>query len=236
MHRACWCSLLLAVVVVVPMYSQTGNGAPSGSHYNLNIIGVDKGKNPTLTNSDRHTIFVALGTKKEAVETDIYLTQGPFQVCDGNGFDQAYTCDGTAISINGTNKLGAVFQLPCDTATVGGTTTGTCPSGTSEAYSVWARALGMPGGQATITTCAYDNTGTLVCSTENAVLVRGSGKPIFKNVTTDLTTLSCTAGTAGCPCASGTCTFEIFDTSFEQFLWQYNNQGLRLAQIRFYPE
>jgi hypothetical protein len=235
MYRTCLCTLL-ALAVVLPAYSQTGNGAPSGAHYNLNIIGVSKGKTANLTNSDRHTIFVALGSKNNGVSTSIYLTQGPFQVCDGNGFDQAYDCNGTPISVNGSNKLGAVFQLPCDTATVGGTTTGTCPSGTSEAYSVWARALGGPGGSATITTCAYDNTGTLVCSTENAVLVRGSGKQMFKDVTTDLTTLSCTAGTAGCPCLTGTCTFEIFDSSFEQFLWDYDNQGLRLAQVRFYPE
>jgi hypothetical protein len=237
MYRTCLYTLL-AFAVVLPARSQTGNGAPSGAHYNLNIIGVEKGKTPTLTSSDRHTIFVALGSKNSpnGISTAIYLTQGPFQVCDGNGFDQAYDCNLNPITINGSNKLGAVFQLPCDTATVGSTDTGTCPSGTSEAYSVWAEALGTPGGSATITTCAYDNTGTYVCSTDNAVLVRGSNKPSFKDVTTDLTTLSCTAGTAGCPCATGTCTFEIFDTNFEQFLWDYSNKGLRLAQVRFYPE
>src|ERR1051325_929367 len=152
MHRTCLC-LLIALAFLLPARAQTGNGAPSGSHYNLNIIGVAKGKNATLTNSDRHTIFVALGSKNNGVSTSIYLTQGPFQVCDGNGFDQAYDCNGSPISVNGANKPGAVFQLPCDTATVGSTTTGTCPSGTSEAYSVWARALGGPGGSATITTC-----------------------------------------------------------------------------------
>jgi hypothetical protein len=236
MYRICICTVL-AFVVSLPAFSQTGNGALSGSHYNLNIIGVDKGKNPTLTSTDRHTIFVALGSKGAAVQTNIYLTQGPFQVCDGNGFDQAYDCNGNPISINGSNQLGAVFQLPCDTATVGGTTTGTCPSGTSQPYYVYAEALGTPGGSSTITTCAYDNTGTLVCSTDNAVLVRGSSKPKFTNVTTDLTTLTCTTGTTGCPCLTGTsCTYEIFDTNFEQFFWDYNNQGLRLAQVRFYPQ
>jgi len=28
----------------------------------------------------------------------IYLTQGPFQVCDGHGFDQAYDCNLNPIS------------------------------------------------------------------------------------------------------------------------------------------
>src|SRR5436309_16112070 len=38
----------------------TGNGAPSGPHYNLNIIGVPKTKTADMTNSDGHTIFVPL--------------------------------------------------------------------------------------------------------------------------------------------------------------------------------
>jgi len=213
----------------------TGNGAPSGPHYNLNIIGVNKGKNPPLTFSDRHTIFVALGSRNQSLITNIFLTQGPFHVCDGNGFDPAYDCDGNPIKVSGNTQMGAVFQLPCDTATVGGTQTGTCPDGTSEAYSVWVEALGKPGGQATVTTCAFDSTGTLVCSTNNKVLSRGGGKSGFSNVTTLLTTLTCTAGTLGCPCLTGTCSFELFDNAFQQFLWQYDNQGLRNAQVRFYP-
>src|SRR2546425_10254884 len=37
-----------------------GNGAPSGSHYNLNIIGVPKDKTAAMTNNDGHRIFVEL--------------------------------------------------------------------------------------------------------------------------------------------------------------------------------
>src|SRR5262249_29086621 len=69
----------------------TGNGAPSGPHFNLNIIGVDKGKTAPLTSSDRHTIFVALG-KNAATISKIYLMPGDFQVCDGNAFDAAFDC------------------------------------------------------------------------------------------------------------------------------------------------
>jgi hypothetical protein len=35
-----------------------GNGAPEGSHYNLNIIGVSKDRSAELTDSRGHTIFV----------------------------------------------------------------------------------------------------------------------------------------------------------------------------------
>src|SRR5262245_19193830 len=58
----------------------TGNGALSGPHFNLNIIGVQKGKSPNLTGGDGHRIFVPLvGTAK------INLTEGTdFQVLDAN--------------------------------------------------------------------------------------------------------------------------------------------------------
>jgi hypothetical protein len=55
-------------------------------------------------------------------------------------------------------------------------------------------------------------------------------------VTTALTTLTCTAGTPNCPCASGTCTFEIFNSAFQFFLWDYDNAGLKNAKLRFYNE
>ena len=34
---------LATAAFTLPAYAQTGHGAPSGVHYNLNIIGVDKG-------------------------------------------------------------------------------------------------------------------------------------------------------------------------------------------------
>src|SRR6185503_18940695 len=131
-------------------------------------------KTSTMTDSNRHTIFVALGRKDGAVATSIWLTPGEFQVCDGNGFDKAFNCDGTQI---GRGLAGAVFQLPCNTAVP---TDFGCQEGTvSASYSVWGRALGQPGGGATVTTCAYDDTGALICSSESTldVFSRGTGKP-----------------------------------------------------------
>jgi len=91
-----------------------GNGAPSGAHYNLNIIGVEKGKTSPMTGSNRHTIFVPLkstksgqyskpnfdangtGVQTAIVDSKIWLVPGDsFQVCDGNAFDMAYGCDDT---------------------------------------------------------------------------------------------------------------------------------------------
>ena len=63
--------------------AQTGNGAPSGGHYNLNIICVPNGKKADMTNTQGHTIFVSCsGTSK------INLIEGAdFEVLDRNGTD-----------------------------------------------------------------------------------------------------------------------------------------------------
>ena len=79
-------AVLGAAVVSIPGFAQNGNGITSnGPHYNLNLIGVTKGKNAPLTGSDRHTIFVPLYSKPgtpldtdPAPGADIWLTQGPF--------------------------------------------------------------------------------------------------------------------------------------------------------------
>src|SRR5262249_60391823 len=44
----------------------TGNGAPSGSHYTLNIIGVPKGKTADMTGNNGSRIFVLLNGGEDA--------------------------------------------------------------------------------------------------------------------------------------------------------------------------
>ncbi len=222
-------------IVSIPGFAQqtiTGNGAPSGAHYDLNIIGVTKAKAPPLTGSDRHTIFVPLVSDQGAADTDvasgadILLTQGPFTVCDGNAFDAAYDCNGTQIA-----KQGAVFQLPCNLniATATGTTLVPCPTtGAVASYTVWGRAVGTPNpnGSSSITTCATDlSTGTVVCSVDSnvAVFVRKSGKPVFSDVTNQLTSL-----------VTSTQTVSLFGAGFQNFFWDYDNNGNKLLQLRFY--
>ncbi len=222
-----------------------GNLTIHGAHYNLNIIGVEKGKTQPMTGSDRHTIFVALGdaTKKDPpVITKIYLSSGPdFRVCDGNGFDPAYDCNGSVIAA-GNN--GATFQLPCNTHLTAGdaTTLFSCDEvGENQAaYEVFARALGSPKNspQVTIKTCAtevVDVNGsaslTELCSTESVVLVRNTSKPQWKNVTQELTSLC-----VNDPLDPGTCDlrYALFRNELEDWFWQYANQGVKLTQLRFY--
>jgi hypothetical protein len=213
MKRLSFC-LVVALAVAMPVFAQTGNGAPSGPHYNLNIIGKDNCPGDDLKGGDRHTIFVPLEGKSQ-----IFLQEGDFQVLDGNACDEG----------------GAKFQLPANPFT--------CPEDdpeclntdpTFQEYLVYARALGKPDGQAKITTCATDtDTGEIVCSTENVVLVRSKGKSSFRNVTKELTTLC--LDTDDPP--DGVCDVRVglFEDGFEGFFWDFDNDGLRLAQLRFYP-
>ena len=135
--------------------------------------------------------------------TKINLSEGDFQVLDANG------TDGTA-----------AFQLPNPDPDGDGTTT----------YSVFARALGKPGGSSKTTTCFTDTTGTY-CSVYSSVLVRGTGKSSFDNVSKEL--LYVYTDTNG----DGTLErYSLFSDPMAQYYWQYDNSGLHLAQLRFYEQ
>src|SRR5213083_322641 len=203
---------LSATTVAAAQKAMTGNGATSGSHYNLNIIGVSHDKNPSMDQGSGSVIFVDLGSKDVTVSTKILLSQsaeaGTFQVLDKNGTDGE-----------------ASFELPAPGS-----------------YTVWARALGKPGGSSKITTCATNialtgtDAGVTICSTLNEVFVRGTGKSNFRNVTTALTTITLDpVADAAAVTACGGTTVNLFDACLEGFFWQYDNNGLRLLQVRFYP-
>jgi hypothetical protein len=177
-----------------------GNGAPSGAHYNLNIIGVENPKTADMDGSNRHTIFVPLQGNCR-----INLAEGSYNVADGNCFDGD----------------GAEFFLPDPDPDGDGVT----------AYSVYARALGKPGGSSVTTTC-FDEAGETWCSTESVVLVRSTGKSTFRNVSKEL--LSLCLDTDDPP--DGICDVRefLFDRDLADYYWSYQNDGLRLAQLRFY--
>src|SRR5690242_8645310 len=163
-------SLLIAAALTVgALTASAGNGAPSGPHFNLNIIGKANCNGPQHLGGGNVIQIPLQGPSK------ILLTQGDFAVLDANG------CDGTAS-----------FQLPaqsCDAFVNDGIP---CEDDnpSAEVYFVYARSLGKPGGQITITTCATDpTTGEEVCSTESMLSVRTKGKQSFTNVTKELTSI-----------------------------------------------
>jgi hypothetical protein len=191
---------LAAFTIMVPKGAWGAGGTPSGSHYNLNIIGVPKGKSATMTGGSGHRIFVPL-----AGSAKILLQEGPdFLVIDANGTD-------------GTAK----FQLPNPDPTNSGITI----------YSVYARALGKPGGSSTTRTCAIDpTTGETVCSLEAYVAVRGTGKSNWENVSKQLLYVYADIDGDGIVDRA-----PLFDDRLQDYFWQYDNAGLKLLQLRFYP-
>jgi hypothetical protein len=68
------------------------------------------------------------------------------------------------------------------------------------------------------------------------VFVRGTGKSSFRNVTQALTTitLDAVADSAAVAACGGT-SVNLFDACLLGFFWQYDNNGLKLLQVRFYP-
>lgn len=135
--------------------------------------------------------------------TQILLSQGDFQVLDANGTDGS-----------------AAFRLPNPDPDNDGVTS----------YSVFARALGKPGGSSKTTTCATDPvSGELFCSIYSMVLVREKGKSSFTNVSREL--LYVFADLDGDGTVERT---PLFGDGLVDFFWEYDNSGLKLAQLRFY--
>lgn len=214
-------TLIFALAFAVPLtvgfgavfagQSETGNGAPSGPHYTLNIIGVSNPKNADMDGSSGHRIFVPLrGLAK------IYLTEA-------DGFN-----DIEVIDANGTDSDGATFALPNPDPDLDGTTS----------YSVFVRALGKPGGKAFMQTC-YTVAGEPYCAddiaggVEQITIERKKGKSTFTNVSKDLLYIDyCVLwDTSGCVNAVQ---LPLFDSRAEGYLWEYDNYGLKVAQLRFY--
>jgi hypothetical protein len=254
-------AILAMAATAVLAQKATGNLAPSGAHYDLNIIGLDKNNKPPLIGTNRHVIYVPLYTPgvSSGVDTDpvpgndIWLIQAAgldFTVCDGNAFDTAYDCNGVPLVPPGfttsSPAQGATFELPCNTEITAatGTTLVPCTTGGSAEYEVWARVVGKPtppGGGVTVTTCAYDFTiptaPVLVCSTNNTGLLVKTKSNKFVNVTNALTSIVATVctTTAGVTTCTPTTT-ALFQAPFQFFFWDYDNNGAKVLQLRFYLE
>ena len=203
-------SLMLAGGSASAGNSTTGNGAPSGPHFDLNIHGTN-GPVDISTGSNGHDIFVPLstaGTDSTASEDcdDIQLSSGPtFGVVNPDCW-------------TGVAKF-PEFQLPPPCAS---TTTTTCTT----AYTVWMRAL-TPKGSATMRTCYTDTSGATYCATGAQIvfLSKKTSAGDFTDVTQQLL-FYCSA--------SSNKLQPIFSPSTFTYFWDYDNAGLKHAQLRFY--
>ena len=203
-------ALSTTALSTLAVVGETGNGAPSGAHYNLNIIGVSKDKTADMTGNNGHRIFVPLEGKAK-----ILLSEGDFKVLDANG----------------TDNNGASFQLPNPDPDGDGTTE----------YSVYVRALGKPGGSAKMQSCYTDGqTGETWCAVDieggvsQIEITRSRGRSTFTNVSKDLLYVDvCLAVDLDGNCIDST-VMPLFSDELDEYFWEYDNNGLKVAQLRFY--
>ena len=190
------------------------NGAPSGKHYTLNLLGKswDKGdtadsedplENPVVKNDNGHRIFVKLDGK-----TRILLREGDFGVLDADGTDGK-----------------AIFQLPDPGDVIDESEDQYNPDG--QEYKIYIRVL-SPRGNANMQTEFFDGS-DWIASTESVTLTGSTGKKIFSDVTKELTTIYVDLDGDG-----KLERYKLFDDRFEDWSWAYYNDGLRHVQMRFY--
>lgn len=229
----------------------------TGAHFTLNILGVkDKQHEMDATNGNGigSRIFVQLygGDDEAWLDTQlltqaisrvnkIFLQPGPdFAVLDANATDQKGADDG------------ALFQMPSDISSTSYDSTGSTASSTT--YRVVARFLGKPDGHVDMASCGTvlleDGTEDIECSLgENVVSeTRTKGKPVTVEVTDQLLfvhDVTLDPDYAGSDCSLNTPGVDdptvtvdkmaLFDPCLQTVFWNYENNGLKLTQLRFYP-
>ena len=224
MTKALHVALVLAVafLLVSPPLAQAQDPTKlSGTHFNLNLLGKNTCPGDDLVGTNRHTIMVLL---------NLYDSPEPDPI-PGNP-------DVFFAGLDKRNKIflapGEDFQVVDGNACDGDGAKFTLPSNIATNWDIYVRELGKPGGTGEITTCAVDPaTQEVVCSVSSVELARKGARPLWKKVTEDLTTIDYYILED-----DGTLTdasVNLFHEAFENYFWDYDNNGLRLVQLRFYP-
>lgn len=226
----------------VPPAFGFGNGAPSGPHYNLNIIGVPHDKTADMSGSG-HVIFVDLGGPRDP---DDEVSTTTIKLCEsgiGGACADIPETEFRVLDKNGTDGE-ASFALPDPAPNFDPTVP---ESDVPSVYSVYVRPLGTPGGHADNQTCGIvlvevldpitgEPTGEFVeeevCSIVQLRLDRTKGKQFFIDATRCLLYIYADLPTDD---IDGVVRTPIFGSPLVESYWQYTNQGLKLAQLRFYP-
>jgi len=243
-------SCLTIVVSLTLMYGvalagPNGNGLPSGPRYMLNVIAFDNCPAGDFTDSNRHMIAVKANFTPDG-SGDLTSTQAGKLVGEmikTNTIGLVPGDDFRVIDGNACNKGGAVFRLPPDPYT--------CPTDdpyclntdpTFQEYRVFVRLVGKPNTKIGVTTCATETVDVggilqdeIVCSTENVVKVRmtGKGAMSFDDVSKELLTI-CLDTTVP---ADGRCDvrYPLFAAPLFDYFWQWNTEGKAHAQLVFIP-
>ncbi len=248
----------------VKAQASLGNGYPVPSFdFQVQIIGVPKDKTATMDDNNGHRIFVMLNSDNTVTNpggknnqlwdskvNHIYLcnsTNGENDSTDPRceAWRTSYDREFGVIDANATDSDGALFALPDPCADASSLTPCT------PTYRIFARALAGKG-SATITTCA-DETGTgfdlqddIWCGSNGITLdkktafraVEVTNNLLYMTITVTPDNdglLNCIMGTTGVDyLTSWTGNVYLFDRCFENYFWNYDNNGLKNLQLRFY--
>lgn len=201
--------MVLAIALLASGVSAAGgNGIDlKGQHFTLNLIGMEKNKNMPDDLSG-HAMFVDY-SRSGFITTKILLQEGDFAVIDKDGTDGV-----------------ARFQLPYPYEVF---TEGVIPEDAETCYKVFARGLGKPGGSADMYACGYDAAAQQnYCYTGDIISIsrpaNKNGPSKFVDITRQLTTITYMDND-----------YAIFANASYSYFWNYENDGLRHAQLRFYP-
>lgn len=213
--------------IFVQLYSDNTVTSPGGKNNHLAKGGSD----------DQNHIYLCNSTNGENDVVD--------PRCDAWRLD-GHVGDFGVIDANGTDGDGAMFGLPDPCA--GDVSTDGC----TPTYAVWARAK-AGSGSATITTCAdetgtgFDGTDDVWCGSNGITLSKQtahkaidvSDNLLHMTITVDDATdpelAACIdSGPNGTDGQPDSYDIYLFDRCFENYFWNYDNNGLKVLELRFY--
>jgi hypothetical protein len=220
--------------------AQNANPCPGDKSYQLNIIGVPHDKTAPMDNNNGHRIFVPLNTKDQVGrKTSIYMTGDTDDQTRGlQCGDQFRVLDANATD----DDDSATLLVPCEPISVGDP--GIC-------YDVFATALGTPGGYADVNVyCDFEDTcdgcdidqGSCYGGTVDFTVSRGNGgKPVTENITNVFRASGCIDADILDGLNCGDSNLDIYFRNvwifnieeLEYYYWDYDNNGLKLMQVRF---
>jgi hypothetical protein len=234
-YTALWAVLI--GILASSAFAGNGNALPPGPRYNLQVIAYDNCPAGDFTGSNRHQI--AVKASYQVTDGDLASNQGGKAKQDllkQNTIKLAPSDDGEFRVADGnachSQGNGAELILPRDIY---------------GKYRVYVRLVGAPNTEIGVTSCAQepdetdvDGSGTeeeILCSTENVIEFRGSGKGgtglKFADYTKELLTVC--LDTFDDSNFDGECDvrYPLFDSALEYYFWQWNTQGRAHAQLVF---
>lgn len=207
----------------------TGSGAPSGPHWNINIIGHPKG-GIGGDYSSGHSIMIPL--RNVASRGDL--------VCDVDGVQlvddiapkwetseptgaKIYFVPGDHFEIidrDATDSDGATIMVPVDPATG------------DIKFDVYMRVLGKPNQCMNIKAYAYDLEQNLWFLAGTVYVSRKTGKSTFVRANDLFRVWFCLVA----DCSNTASNLSVFNDVFESYFWSILNDGTRLVQVRLYQK